>query len=266
MSKRGVVMFAHNNERTDYYKMAVYTAKRVNRFLDLPVTVITDNETLYTSGATEYSFDKKIIIEADKSNIRNKSTWINKGRYGVYDLSPYDETLVLDTDYMINSMKLLDTFDQPSDFVCYQNSKYLGLENTPNEIMSAQSLSIYWATVMRFTKTNRTRDIFKMVEMVQNNYEHYSNLHKFMPFQYRNDYALTIALRTINGHLDNLQDAIPGRLIHIGSNAWVERIDDVTYNVKSDTIVNGNPRHQYIQLRDYDFHMLAKDNFMEVIA
>lgn len=256
-------MFAHNNERTDYYKMAVYTAKRVNRFLDLPVTVITDNETLYTSGATGYSFDNKIIIEANKSNIRNKSTWINKGRYQVYDLSPYDETLVLDTDYMINSVKLLDTFDQPSDFVCYQNSGYL-LENTPNEIMSVQGLSIYWATVMRFTKTNRTRDIFKMVEMVQYNYEHYSSLHKYLPFQYRNDYALTIATRTINGHLDNPQDAINGKLIHIRENSWVERIDDVTYDVKSDTVVNGKIRQQYIRVKDYDFHMMGKDNFMEL--
>jgi hypothetical protein len=260
---RGIVLFAHNNEVVDYYRMAVYTAKRANRFLDLPVTIITDSVTLSTTHPTDYLFDNTIVIEADRSNNRGKSSWINKGRYGVYDLTPYDETLVIDTDYMINSARLLDTFEQPSDFVCYQDSSHL-LENTGNEIMSAQSLSIYWATVMRFAKSDRVRDVFKMIEMVQRNYEHYSNLHKFMPYQYRNDYALTIALRTVNGHLDNKQDSITGRLIHVGNKVKVERVDDVTYSIKSDMTVSGRTRQQYIKIKDYDFHMLSKENFMEI--
>jgi hypothetical protein len=262
---RGIVLFAHNNEVVDYYRMAVYTAKRANRFLDLPVTIITDSSTLSTTHSTDYLFDNTIVIEADRSNIRGKSSWINKGRYGVYDLTPYDETLVLDTDYMINSTRLLDTFDQPSDFVCYQDSSYI-LKDTDNEIMSTQSLSIYWATVMRFSKSDRVRDVFKMIEMVQKNYEHYSNLHKFMPYQYRNDYALTIALRTVNGHLDNHEDSITGKLIHVDNNVTVERVDDVTYNVKSDVIINGNTRQQYIKVKDYDFHLLNKNNFMELMV
>jgi hypothetical protein len=257
---RGVVLFAYNNQKTDYYKMAVYTAKRVNRFLELPVTIITNEESITD---TEYKFDNVIIVDADKTNSRGKSTWINKGRYQVYDLSPYDETLVLDTDYMINSSQLLNTFEQPSDFVCYQNSKYISDEQ-PNEVMSTQSLSIYWATVMRFSKSDRVRDIFKMIEMVQNNYEHYANLHKFMPYMYRNDYALTIALRTVNGHLDNKQDAITGRLIHAGKNLTVERVTDTEYKIISEVEINGRKIKQYIKVKDYDFHMLDKDNFMEL--
>jgi len=264
MSK-GIVLFAHNNGETDYYRMAVYTAKRANRFLDLPVTVITDSDTLSMSDTEGYLFDNTIVIEADRSNSRKKTTWINKGRYQVYELTPYDETLVLDTDYMINSRRLLDTFEQPSDFVCYQDSKYL-LEYATNEMISDQSLSTYWATVMRFTKTNRVRDIFKMIEMVQNNYEHYSNLHKFIPYQYRNDYALTIALRTVNGHIDNKRDSIPGKLNHTGTNLIVERIDDTIYHIKSENIMNGRVRRQYIQLTDFDFHMINKENFMELMV
>lgn len=259
MSK-GVVLFAHNNENTDYYKMAVYTAMRANRFLDLPVTIITDVDSITD---TSYTFDKTITIEADRSNYRGKSSWINKGRYQVYDLSPYDETLVLDTDYMINSRTLLDTFKQPSDFVCYQDSKFL-LSDQPNEMMNNQTLGIYWATVIRFNKSDRSKDVFKMIEMVQKNYEHYSNIHKFMGYMYRNDYALTIALRAVNGHIDNKQDAITGRLIHAGSNLTIERLDDTAYNVKIGVTTDGRTRTQYITVKDYDFHMLNKGNFMEI--
>jgi hypothetical protein len=264
MSK-GVVLFAHNTEKVDYYRMAVYSAKRLNRFLELPVAIITDSQTLSTTGAPEYIFDKTITVDADRTNFRGKSSWLNKGRYEVYDLTPYQETLVLDTDYMVNSRSLLNTFDQPSDFVCYQDSKYL-LGDQSNEMMHSQTLSIYWATVMRFSKSSRVEDIFKMIEMVQNNYGHYANLHKFMPYMYRNDYALTIALRTVNGHVDNKQDAITGRLIHAGQSVHVERIDDTSYNVKSDITTNGRTRKQYIQLKDYDFHMINKNNFMELTA
>lgn len=263
MSK-GVVLFAHNNGIVDYYSMAVYTAKRVNRFLELPVTVITDQETLSTVNTESYSFDNTITISVDKSNSRNKTAWLNKGRYEVYDLTPYSETLVLDTDYMINSNQLLNTFVQPSDFVCYQDSKYL-LNARPNEKMADQSLSIYWATVMRFSKSDRVRDIFKMVEMVQNNYEHYVNLHKFLPFMYRNDYALTIALRTVNGHIDNKQDAITGRLIHADDSVTVERVSDIEYKILSEVEINSHKRHQYIKVKDCDFHMIDKNNFMELI-
>jgi hypothetical protein len=83
---------------------------------------------------------------------------------------------------------------------------------------------------------------------------------------YRNDYALTIALRTINGHLDNQQDAITGRLIHASDTVKIERVDDVTYNVKSDMSSNGTTRQQYIKIRDYDFHMINKNNFMELMV
>ena len=257
---RGAILFAYNNEKTDYYRMAVYTAKRINRFLELPVTIITNEESI---TVPDYKFDNTIIVEADKSNSRSKSTWINKGRYQVYDLTPYDETLVLDTDYMINSNKLLNTFDQPSDFVCYQDSKFLS-EGQANEMMSPQSLSIYWATVMRFGKSDRVRDIFRMIEMVQNNYEHYANLHKFLPYMYRNDYALTIALRTVNGQVDNRQDAIIGRLNHAGKKVTVERVTDTEYKIISELEINKRKRQQYIKVKDYDFHMLDKNNFMEL--
>ena len=33
---RGVILFAFNSPRYNYYKMAEYTAKRVNHFLNLP--------------------------------------------------------------------------------------------------------------------------------------------------------------------------------------------------------------------------------------
>ena len=39
---KGVLIYAFNNDKVDYFQQAVWCADRVNRFLDLPVSIITD--------------------------------------------------------------------------------------------------------------------------------------------------------------------------------------------------------------------------------
>jgi hypothetical protein len=253
---RGVVLFAHNNEHTDYYRMASWTAERVSRFLDLPCTIITDD----TSITTNYKFDRVIIREPDRNNHRKQGKWINKGRYEVYTLTPYDDTIVLDTDYVINSAKLLKLFDYDTDFLCHRNCRYL-MEDIKSEMLGKLSSQSFWATVIRFTKTERTEQIFSMIEMVQNNYQHYANIHGFNPATYRNDYALTIALRTVNGQVEHKKDFIPWDLLHVSNNATVSKSTDTKYNL----VATINDRTTYITVDNCDFHMLHKDNLMEMI-
>ena len=87
---RGVLLFAFNTEQVDYVKMAIATAKRIDHFLNLPVSIVTNLD------VDDDIFDKVLLEQADTSNTKHKDIWINKGRYKSFDLSPYDETLVLD--------------------------------------------------------------------------------------------------------------------------------------------------------------------------
>ena len=111
--KRGAILFAHNSPKYNYFSMAVYAARRINHYLDLPVTVVTDESSV---AKTDYSFDNIVITTPDKNNKRDWGMWINKGRYQAFDFRPYDETLLLDTDYVVNSDKLLKTFDISKEF------------------------------------------------------------------------------------------------------------------------------------------------------
>lgn len=255
---RGVVLIAHNNDKDDYYSMAVYTAKRVNKFLNLPVTVITSQDSV---NGDPYVFDKTIYVDPDKTNYRKKSTWINKGRYGVWSLSPYDDTLLLDTDYLINSRQLLESFNSNSDFLCHKNIRWLMEGETP-EYISRKNISTLWATVVRFKKTNRAEQIFGMMQMVQENYGHYANIYGFNPGMYRNDYALTIALKTVNGHIEHREDYFWWRLLHTSLDVEVHRNTETSY-----TLIAKNKKTQkqeYLVIKDLDFHMLNKKNFLEL--
>jgi len=39
---RGVLLFAFNSPKYNYYEMAEYNAKRINHYLNLPVTIVTE--------------------------------------------------------------------------------------------------------------------------------------------------------------------------------------------------------------------------------
>lgn len=263
---RGAILFAFNSPRYNYYKMAEYTAKRVNHFLNLPVTLVTDEE---SKPEGDHPFDKIITVTPDKNNIREYQVWINKGRYQAYELSPYDETLLLDVDYMVNSDKLLKLFEFDTDFCCHDNTSFLMHPGAAQEVLSAYSFKTLWATVVMFRKTERAKQIFECLQMIQENYSHYADIHSFVAGVYRNDYALTLALRIANGHSTSSNDIIPWDLIHVGKNTSVYRNNDDEFNteftVMFDNWQRGKIRKEYTIIKDCDFHVMNKDNFVELI-
>lgn len=252
---RGVLLFAFNNGHTDYFEMAVRTTKRINRFLGLPVTVVTDSNTIVENY--ENVFDSVIFDVADTTNFKDTVVWINKGRHRAYELTPYDETLVLDTDYLINSNALLRPFDMMGDFMCHKTTDFIFIPDAIQETISSKFINTCWATVLYFKKTDRVKHIFQCMEMIQNNYQHYINVFDMVSLTYRNDYALTIALWIVNGHCEDASDYIPWPLLHLNHQIRAHRINDTEY-------IFFNEKHKYITMKDVDFHLLSKKNFMEL--
>lgn len=264
---RGALLFAFNSPKFNYYDMAVATAKRINHFLDIPVTIVTDSDSLPEKQT--YTFDNVILAEADKTNKRDWGTWINKGRYRAFNLSPYDETLLLDTDYMVNSNKLLTTFDLPTDFCCHDTTSFLMYPDAVQEVLSAYSFKTLWATAVTFKKTKRSNLIFQSLEMIQKNFEHYAQIHGFISVTFRNDYALTLATRIVNGHTTPIEDVIPWNLLHVGKNTTIYKNSDdefsTDYTIIFDNWNRGKIRKEYITIKDTDFHVMNKENFLELI-
>jgi spore germination protein YaaH len=96
-----------------------------------------------------------------------------------------------------------------------------------------------------------------------------SDLYGFISATFRNDYALTLATRIVNGHTTPKSDIIPWNLVHVGKNTTVYRNNDndfnTEYTVMFDNWQRGKIRKEYTIIKDMDFHMMDKDNFMELI-
>lgn len=265
---RGVLLFAFNSVEYNYVKMAEFTARKAKHLLNLPCTLVTDKSSVI--DVTTELFDQILIINSDSDNQIDGRIWLNKGRYRAYELSPYDETLLLDVDYVINSDKLNLLFDIMDDFMCHETISYLMYEHNRREYLNEKlSLPTLWATVIAFKKTNRVKQIFECLKMIQENYEHYANIHKFPTDSYRNDYGLTLAWRIVNGHSYVKSDIIPWNLNHIHPKTRIynNQIDNYNteYTILTDRHSRGKIKKEYVIIKNMDFHVINKKDFVELI-
>jgi len=239
MSK-GVLVFARNNAQIDYCKQAVFLAKRVKQFLDLPTTIVTDSTEFLL---TEYPdakeiFDKIISIVWKEDQLTEDTTLSKTENHGIrtfndgglvekklqfknetrtlaYELSPYDETLILDTDVVLCNDSFKHCFDQAHDFLIYDNSYEL-IEVDREGIfdrVSDTSVKFYWATCVFFRKTETNKIFFDLLQHIQENWKHYDRIFQINTPYYRNDYSFAIAIHIMNGYQKgDFAKPMPGKL------------------------------------------------------
>jgi hypothetical protein len=133
------------------------------------------------------------------------------------------------------------------------------------ELMSDHSFPTLWATVIYFKKTPKTKSIFECMQMVQENYMHYQQLYNMTVPSFRNDFALTIAVRIVHGQTTDVSVYIPWNLVHVGKNTQVHRETDTKYTIVYDNWKQGKIRKEYMIVENTDFHMMNKKNFMELV-
>ena len=226
MSK-GVFLIARNNDYIDYVKQAVFLAKRIKHHLGVPVSVATDSVDylINTFGTTD--FDKVIKLEyTDGSNMRyffdgsiskKTASFKNSNRASVYDLSPYNETLLMDTDYIISNDLLKSCFSSNSNLMLYKKS--YDVANVRNQLefknISNTSVDFYWATVVFFRKTQTNRVFFDLIKHIEDEWTHYRRVYQITSSLFRNDFAFSIATHIMNGFTTgNFVSELPGTMLY----------------------------------------------------
>jgi len=184
---RGILAFAYNVESIDYIAIAASTLKLASEKLSLPYRLITDAELKNDVFNSRYDIDSDSFI-----------TWRNVGRHHAYELSPFDETLVIDVDYLVVDNNLNKIFDSDWDYLLQRKSYALTAEWS--KLMGATSLPYVWATVFAFRKTSRARLYFDLIGRIQRNYAYYCALFNVQERNFRNDYAFAMADVILNGY------------------------------------------------------------------
>ena len=258
---QGAVIFAVGNAAIDYVAMAAWSAKRIQRFLDLPTTLITDQT------VDDPVFDQVIEIKGTPNDrtrwfadFDQSVPWHNLDRCDAYDLSPYDRTLLLDADYVINSHRLRLVMDNVDRFWCHRHAYTVGVGQTFDTFGRHQH-PMWWATVMAFGRNPESAFIFDSMRMIRDNWQHYRDLYQINVPLFRNDYALSIALPLVNGHVQSV--ALPGAMMNVMPEHRLSQIDQNTFSV---TWSNSQGRSQINLLAAYDFHAMCKRDLGVIVA
>lgn len=183
---KGVVIFATNTAETDYVGIAEQNARLIKHYMGLPTTIVSAKD---TGNNKRFSTDTGTFVE-----------WKNFGRHEAYEVSPYDDTIVLDADYLIFDDSLLRLFGTNFDYLLCNKNRYVNIEQQ-DSVMGPHSLPYVWATAFAFRKTERARLFFELVAKVKRNYDFYRLLYNVREGNFRNDYAFAIAHYILNGNL-----------------------------------------------------------------
>lgn len=222
----GALIFAHNNSSIDYVKLAVFAAQRVKQYLDIPVSLVTENSKWLSENYHEHPFDRIISIQPEPAGQKvfydgtmasKKLEWKNLSRNQAYDLTPYDKTLVLDSDYILNSSILKSAFKTDSIFQLYKDSVDLAEWRDTSDVtrINTYSIPFYWATVFVFEKNNITQAFFDLVSYIKQNWLYFRVLYGIEAEMFRNDFAFSIAIHIMNGKVNGeFATLLPGKMFY----------------------------------------------------
>lgn len=223
---KGILMFAHNSRDIDYASLSLIAGSLAKKNLNVPVSLVTDASTINwmkESNVIDYAeslFDK--IIEVDRPGTSNSRIihdgdngkyvpFINQDRPNVYDLTPYDRTLMIDSDFLIFTDRLNQYWDADSDVMI--SDKFENIRNGEAGYLDANvsetGPKLYWATTVMFSKNNNSKIFFDLVRHVREHYKYYASVYRFSSSVYRNDIAFSIAKHIIDNFSTDVHNNLP---------------------------------------------------------
>lgn len=276
---RGVLLIAANNDQIDYIKQAIFCAKQVKKHLNINVALATDNVEYLVST---YPFYKKYIddvVELEPyqtaqrkhfyDGIYSQRTlpWKNHYRIHSYNITPYDETIVMDTDYIVTNSVLLNCFKSNEDFLIYKNYKDVNpTRNEPSfKRVSDRSIDMVWATVFYFKKSEISKFYFDLINHIHDNWSFYRLIYQIPNVNFRNDYAFSIAIHMLNGfQSSDWPKNMPGEF-------WITTDADILLDFKDDVfkflLDNTKDRGQFYagNIQGSSVHVMNKFSLNRVV-
>ncbi len=245
--KQGVLLFCFNTPEVKYHRILERCVSLIKKNLKLEITVVTNFAT-YKELAPMGMINYKLIENETRNTLMGKP-WYQTERHMAYELSPYDQTLLMDIDYFCFTDNLLELLKINDDFLIHDKAYDLCAGKKGLEYRNKSIIPILWATVIVFKKTERTKNIFDFVNYVKLHYEYFCNLYRLDYANYRNDYAFSIALNQINGH--RLQKYLPGKL------STLPRIAKILEFSESGLVYSYN--NKIGKVENQDVHVLNKE-------
>jgi len=265
---KGFLVLAQNTDDVDYVQQAYALALSI-KFSQQEIkniSLITNND---VAEEYKWAFDNIIPIPWYKEGNRYQA----ENRWKFYHVTPYEETIVLDTD-----MLLLEDISEWWSYCSNHDLKFCSrIKNHKNDItvdtinrkaFIVNKLTSPYFALQYFKKTTPAYEFYKVLEFVCNNWEWCYT--KFSPEEYQNwlsmDLATAIAIEIAGMHDSVIDSCSPLEFTHMKPNiqewdmapiSWQDGVHTVL-TTRGDLVV-GNIKQSKL------FHYVEKNFLTEKI-
>ena len=265
MVSKGFVLLAQNTDSVDYVQQAYALALSIKFSQPLinSVTLVTGDD---VPLEYQHVFDKIIPIPwGDQSQ---DSRYRTENRWKLIYASPYDETIVLDTD-----MLLLEDISKWWEYCSNYNIKYCSriknykletvIDKFHRKTFIANNLTNPYCALHYFKKSTEAFNFYKVLEFVCNNWEWCWTIFASKEYQpwLSMDLAVAIAIEITGYHEQIIDSCCPFEFIHmkvplqnwtIQPDSWK---DNVFYslNSKGDLVVGNIKQSKLFHYIEDDF-------------
>jgi len=282
---RGFLLHAFSSKELDYATLAVCCALSIKTNLkNNNVTIIMDErieknlKSLFSSSVIDKAFDDIIISKQEfkvAKRLHYDTPWDsftadfnNNSRFLSYECSPYNESILLDTDYIVMNDSFDNVWSSKEDLLI--NKKVTDLKGKPfpnikDQRLSDHGIPLYWATIVYFRKSPSAETFFNLVDYIRENYNFFQFLYEFPPSFYRNDFSFSIAVHIMNGYIKNgikplIEDTI---IASYQKDAIAEIIDSreiifLSHNVKEEW------KNTLVNIKDTNVHIMNKRELLRI--
>tara|TARA_B100000242_G_scaffold280734_1_gene240371 strand:- start:37 stop:924 length:888 start_codon:yes stop_codon:yes gene_type:complete len=286
---KGIMMFAYNGQahdfeknkmNIDYIQMACANAKNIKKYMqNNNVALVTDQagkdhlskldaETLFTHIILTKQTSKgkgpntNLNMNIRSMRIGNKTIrlpWQNQTRPDAYSLSPFDQTILIDSDYFVFDNTLDTLFETDKNILCGKHVKEISYQDSliDYDRLHHQSIKLFWATVLYFTKSNESQLMFEMMKAVKQNWQFYSKMYKFEDSRtYRNDFAISVALHFMQGKKETNYYDLPLTIMCLADKNMMLNKHSFAFRYKDGWAGTGFPKQ--------NIHIMNKESAMYV--
>jgi hypothetical protein len=216
---KGYLLHAFGYTDLNYARLAICCALSIKTHLLINnITLVTDAATcdyLLNSFGKEFTsqlFDEIIIAKEKYISEKRKhantpwnafsAPFNNHHRALSYQYTPYDETILMDVDYIVMSPYLDSVWGNTEDLLI--NYKAIDLQHNifggiDDQRLGKYGIDMFFATLVYFKKSDFSKTFFDLITYIKDEYQFFQFLYGFKKGVYRNDFSYSIAAHIISG-------------------------------------------------------------------
>ena len=202
---RGYIVIAQNTDTVDYLRQAYALA------LNLKLTQSTvNNLTVCVDKATKKKITKKHkavfdnIVDIPWTDAASESDWKIENKWKYYYMTPYDETVILDTDmiFPVDVSHWWETLAQQDVWATTNVRTYrdeIVTSNYYRKWFEENEMPNVYTAFMYFKKSELASELFTMTEIIFNNWQrfYYKYMPKGKPDWLSGDVAFALAMQIL---------------------------------------------------------------------